>query len=196
MTTDEYRTRIIQATLKVIAETGPAAAKLADIAEQAGISYGTLYRLFPNRNELLLAAMLQQTAVMQHDWEQAAAEPDPLQRLIQIALAPVRRVEENPTVGRDLFFAIQGAPQAIEGAERETARLMELALRLIRDAVRDAHAQGYFHDLDEDVTAATILALSYTYVTGVTPPPQDWSALSAEMTKVIRRLAGRRRPAG
>src|ERR1700744_1199807 len=107
MSNEEYPARIIEATLKGMAERGPAATKLADIAERAGISYGTLYQHFPNRNELLLAAMLQQTAVMQRDWELAAAERDPLRRLVEIALAPLRRVEENPTVGRDLFIAIQ-----------------------------------------------------------------------------------------
>ncbi len=50
------RQRIIDATLYVIAKHGLRKAKLATIAERAGIAYGTLYRHFEDRDALLLAA--------------------------------------------------------------------------------------------------------------------------------------------
>src|SRR3954454_6026462 len=54
--------QIIQAALQVFGECGLANARLQDIAERAGVSKGTIYLYFPNKEELF-REMIRQTAV-------------------------------------------------------------------------------------------------------------------------------------
>ena len=54
--------QIITAALEVFGECGLANARLQDIAERAGVSKGTIYLYFPNKEELF-REMIRQTAV-------------------------------------------------------------------------------------------------------------------------------------
>ncbi|HMF99610.1 MAG TPA: helix-turn-helix domain-containing protein, partial [Gemmatimonadaceae bacterium] len=54
--------QIIKAALEVFGECGLANARLQDIAERAGVSKGTIYIYFPNKEELF-REMIRQTAV-------------------------------------------------------------------------------------------------------------------------------------
>jgi AcrR family transcriptional regulator len=54
--------QIIKAALEVFGECGLANARLQDIAERAGVSKGTIYLYFPNKEELF-REMVRQTAV-------------------------------------------------------------------------------------------------------------------------------------
>src|SRR6476660_8545742 len=54
--------QIIAAALTVFGERGLANARLQDIADRAGVSKGTIYLYFPNKEELF-REMIRQTAV-------------------------------------------------------------------------------------------------------------------------------------
>src|ERR1700704_2967303 len=54
--------QILKAALQVFGESGLANARLQDIAERAGVSKGTIYLYFPNKEELF-REMVRQTAV-------------------------------------------------------------------------------------------------------------------------------------
>ncbi len=54
--------QILNAALQVFGECGLANARLQDIAERAGVSKGTIYLYFPNKEELF-REMIRQTAV-------------------------------------------------------------------------------------------------------------------------------------
>ena len=49
---EERPRQILEAALTVFAERGLAAARLEDIARHAGLSKGTIYLYFPNKEEL------------------------------------------------------------------------------------------------------------------------------------------------
>src|SRR6185437_9597591 len=55
---DARPAEIVQAALAVFADRGFAATKLEDVAAAAGISKGTIYLYFPNKEELLRAVVL------------------------------------------------------------------------------------------------------------------------------------------
>ncbi|HYA00077.1 MAG TPA: helix-turn-helix domain-containing protein [Candidatus Binatia bacterium] len=55
-TSDERRNQVVEAAIRVFAESGYEAASTAAIAERAGISQPYIYALFPSKRDLFLAA--------------------------------------------------------------------------------------------------------------------------------------------
>jgi AcrR family transcriptional regulator len=53
--TDAYRELILEAALLIFAERGYRDAKVQEIAEQAGVATGTVYGIFPGKQELYRA---------------------------------------------------------------------------------------------------------------------------------------------
>jgi AcrR family transcriptional regulator len=79
---DERQEQILQAALKVFARRGMAAAKISDIASEAGFSHGLVYHYFKSKEEIfftLVKKALQGSAlVIQYARQQ---EGSPLQKL-------------------------------------------------------------------------------------------------------------------
>lgn len=70
---EERPTQILDAALKVFAERGFAAARLDDIARLAGLSKGTIYLYFPNK-EALFREVIRHTVVSQIESGERAFE--------------------------------------------------------------------------------------------------------------------------
>ncbi len=74
------RGRLIQAAHAVFRERG-LGAEMREIAEQAGVSVGTLYRNFPTRDDLVVAMVGELLGEMRENAEAASAVADPVQAL-------------------------------------------------------------------------------------------------------------------
>ena len=61
---EETRRRIIDATGRCVAEVGYSQATIREIARMAKVTSGTLYHYFPNKAELIRAAVAEITAVV------------------------------------------------------------------------------------------------------------------------------------
>lgn len=62
VTSEETKARLIEAAAEVFAERGYEGARLADIAEAAGLSTGAIYAHYANKAELLLTAIAARSA--------------------------------------------------------------------------------------------------------------------------------------
>lgn len=80
---DERRQQLIDATITVIARQGFAGTRLADVARQAGVSYGVVSFYFKTKDELLLATLQWLAAEYTQVWRKAVdrAGHDPVNRL-------------------------------------------------------------------------------------------------------------------
>jgi len=89
--------RLLDAAEKAFVEVGVSAAGMAEIADFAGCSRGTLYRYFKNRHELHLAYV---DRAAQEIAERVRAETrgiaSPRKRLAQAILASLREVRQHP----------------------------------------------------------------------------------------------------
>jgi AcrR family transcriptional regulator len=187
---DAYRTAILEAAESVMMEVGPTNTKMAAIAQRAGISYGALYRHFQDREDLLLAVMLQHSRTVEQSWLRSAEDDDPLDRIVALTTRPIVELDENPRV-REILSSVQSAEQMIYGAEEEVARLNAVAVSLMRTAVDEAKELGYFAGLDTDAVVMTCVGVSINYILHNTlPAPESWSAVAREVGKVVRALAG------
>jgi AcrR family transcriptional regulator len=105
--------KILDAAEKAFVELGVTAAGMADVAEFAGCSRGTLYRYFESRHALHLA-YVNRAALRMVERLRAELAPiaDPRERLVEGILCAVREVRSHP--GTAVWFA----PGASEIAAR------------------------------------------------------------------------------
>lgn len=73
-TAEERREELISASIPVFAEKGYHAAPTTEIAKQAGISQAYLFRLFPTKEELFVAAVERSTRRMLETFVEAAEQ--------------------------------------------------------------------------------------------------------------------------
>ena len=89
--------RILDAADKAFAELGVAAAGMAEIAEFASCSRGTVYRYFHNRHELHLAYVDRAAREIGGRVRASiSAIEDPRARLVEGVLTAIREVRRNP----------------------------------------------------------------------------------------------------
>jgi AcrR family transcriptional regulator len=80
---DDRRAAIVEAAVRVIAENGVGQARLADIAEEAGVSLGLVQHYFRHRERLVTEAFTSEAERVMARWRavEASGAP-PLERLI------------------------------------------------------------------------------------------------------------------
>jgi AcrR family transcriptional regulator len=96
--------KILAAAEKAFVEVGVSHAGMAEIAEAAGCSRGTLYRYFKSRHELHLAYVeWKGLAIAERVQAEIAGLEDPAERTAAAILGAVREVRANP--GTAAWFA-------------------------------------------------------------------------------------------
>ena len=179
------RRRIVAAASDLMGEVGPASTKLSEIATRAEVAYGTIYRHFPDRNALLLEALLDQTRQVVELWDDAARVKDPVERIIAICCVPFEHAMRVP----GLPLAFSGAV-AIDGAQEETARLFRLGESHVKKAVAQAKRAGKFAGLPTDVLVHMLLGGPASYLTlNIDAPHPHWRDVERGIDALVRKLA-------
>jgi AcrR family transcriptional regulator len=123
------RERILDAAQEVFAQRGLSAG-LNEIAHHAGVGVGTVYRHFPDREQLIDGLFEQRIGEISHALETAAADEDPWRGLTGF----LERALELQARDRGLQQLVLGAPGAFERVSRVRARLRPIGERLIERA--------------------------------------------------------------
>ena len=142
---EQTRTRLLEATLSVVADVGYARASTRAIAQRAGVAEGTIYRHFPNKTALLFAAALEPSSAVL-SWIEAlpgragaatveANLTDALLRFAELEsqVMPLElALRADPAIARERRVALElaatppgppGALSAYIAAERELGRV-------------------------------------------------------------------------
>lgn len=97
--TDESTERIIDAALEELAVHGPTKARMADIAERAGVSSATLYRRFAAKQELMQAVSMREIERFVSAMREVAAEQQTAEATVTECFAfAIDYVRENTIV--------------------------------------------------------------------------------------------------
>lgn len=116
--------RLLDAAGQAFATLGVAATNMADIAELAGCSRATLYRYFPNRDELRTAFVNREAVrVAATVGELVAAIDDPAERLSTAILSAVDLVRSTPTLAVWFESDGQGTAATLAGSSEVIAAL-------------------------------------------------------------------------
>src|SRR5260370_16465797 len=127
------RETLLQSAIRLIAEVGPTAFTLREVARQAGVSHNAPYRHFHDKDALLAAVAPQGYGELTDAMLEAAGrESNVLDRLEHAGLAYVSfalRRPEHFTVMFDAPFSKQTHPEAADAAERAFSVLLSLVKR-------------------------------------------------------------------
>jgi AcrR family transcriptional regulator len=177
---------ILQAAAQVFERHGYAAGTTNRIAERAGVSIGTLYQYFPNKDAILVAL------VHQHLAESTAALQPHLDRLNRgagfddvlpdIVHAMVAMHALAPGLHRVLFEETQLPPTLRAELDELEDRLVEVAASALA-ADRDSSPAD--SRLSARIVISTIEGLTHRLV--LRPPPGVTpEAVASEITEVVR----------
>ena len=150
--------QIIKAALEVFGECGLANARLQDIAERAGVSKGTIYLYFPNKEELF-REMIRKTAVAAIERAERANVPGTPQNQLLAFMRGYWAFVRSPvfiTIYRLVLGELHQFPDLAKFYANEVvARGQKLISLIIRRGI-DA---GDFREVDPMVAARMLVAI-------------------------------------
>ncbi len=177
---------ILEAAAQIFERNGYAAGTTNRIAERAGVSIGSLYQYFPNKDALLVAL------VYRHLAESTAALGPHLERLSRgarfddvlqdVVNAMVALHALAPRLHRVLFEETQLPPTLRAELDGLEDRLVDLAADAL---AADPHSRPTDPHLSARIVISTIEGLTHRLV--LRPPPGvPLEAIASEITEIVR----------
>jgi len=157
--TEERQAEIVTAALRRACDISPALITTTDIASAIGLTQGAVFKHFPTKDAIWVAAVQWVRGELMHSLRTAAAEaPTPLDGLSAMFRAHVDFVVAHPGVPRLIFHELQ---QPADSATKQEVRAMLQGYRkLLLDTLEQAVAQGQVvADLDREAAATTFVGL-------------------------------------
>ena len=157
--TEERQAEIVTAALRLARDTSPALITTTNIASAVGLTQGAVFKHFPTKDAIWVAALQWvRGELMQSLRAAAAGAPTPLDGLSAMFRAHVDFVVAQPGVPRLIFHELQ---QPADSATKQEVRAMLQGYRkLLLDTLEQAVAQGQVvADLDREAAATTFVGL-------------------------------------
>lgn len=158
---EQTRSRIIAAAMRCVAEMGYSRTTIREIARAADMTSGSLYHYFPNKSELLQAAVTEMEGIAAPRLRAAAARADgAVDRLKAVLDESSRLMREYPYLA-----AFDRAIRTESNEHPASGRPRYAGLKALRDTITeiigDARAQGALPlDTHADAAADAIHALA------------------------------------
>ena len=145
---EERRKQILKSAVRTFARSNYRAAKVADIAAEAGISEALIYKLFDSKQAIFLEILQHMSERVVAAWQaEVDREEDALKALRNMGVTYYRRMMKHPDELRVQFQAISEVADG-EIAER-LRRDHESYMRFITEVIRKGIRQGSIRkDLD------------------------------------------------
>lgn len=183
------RVRILAAAVDVVGTHGLPALSMDDVADRAGVSRATLYRLFPGKPALLLALVHAYSPLDPVTEVVSARRHEPPDVLMpEIARTAYRAVAGRTGLMRAVFFEVSGlSPEVEEVARGALFKVVALLAGYLRDqmtagrlrpmhpllALQSFIGPVFFHILTRPV-AERVLDLDIDGETAVTQLAESW----------------------
>lgn len=156
---DARPTEIINAALTLFVEKGFAATRLDDVAKLAGVTKGTVYLYFTNKEDLFKAVVRETVLPTIEDAEQLVAEYDGTwaSLLWQLLERWAKRMDESPATGISKLMVAE----ASNFPELSRFYIDEVVIRsrkLFADVISRGIAGGEFRQVDVALATQAVIA--------------------------------------
>ncbi len=182
---EETRRRLIAATMRCVATMGYSRATIREIARTAEVTSASLYNYFPNKSELIRAAIAARTDVALPRLRRAAARPgDVVDRIEAVLDESGRLMREYPDLAA-FEWAIRSESAVALGAELGGGGFQ--AFREIIESVIENGRGGLAGPSDGGGAVEVIYSLVYGLTElAATLPPEDYHAALATAKQLVR----------
>ena len=160
---DARREEILSAAVKIFARKGMQSATMAEIAEEAGISAGAIYRYFSNKEDLAAFCMGQSGEQVVSDWRRLSEESgDP--RTVFESMARQSFDEINrPDASNETFLMFESQLAAVRAGDSrllaEARRAHQRIVGGLTEALKKMQDAGQFpRELDAEQLGAGLLS--------------------------------------
>jgi AcrR family transcriptional regulator len=151
--------QIIEAALAVFGECGLANARLQEIADRAGVSKGTIYLYFPNKEELF-REMIRQTAIAAiESGEKNVGQGTPTDQL-RSAMRAYWKFVRSPVFGTIYRLVLGELHQFPDLASFYADEVVSRGLKLLSGIIRQGVETGEFREMDPMIAARMLVALT------------------------------------
>jgi AcrR family transcriptional regulator len=151
--------QIIEAALEVFGEQGLANARLQDIAARAGVSKGTIYLYFPNKEELFREVIRQTAVAAIESGEKTLAQGTPTEQLCA-AMRGYWNFVRSPVFGTLHRLVLGELHQFPDLAQFYADEVVSRGLRLLSGIIRRGIDTGEFRDIEPMTAARMLVALT------------------------------------
>lgn len=152
---EQRQAEMVQAVLKLAAQQEPASITTTHIANEIGLSQGSVFRHFPNKQAIWLNVAQWLEATLLPIVQDAIQPPaDPLENLAAIFHAHIRFVQQNPGVPRFIFHELQ--QPADSPVKQKVAAMLQAYSSILVGQLRQAKAAGLTYPLLDEQSAAML----------------------------------------
>ena len=157
--TDERQAEIVAAALRLARDASPTSITTSDIASAIGVTQGAVFKHFPTKDAIWLAAMgwvREQLLAALIQAAQAAATP--LASLGAVFRAHVAFVASHPSVPRLIFHELQQPTDSL--VKQEARTLLQAYRKLLISLLAAAAERGQVPaDLDQEAAATLFVGI-------------------------------------
>ena len=159
LSTEERQVEIVEAALRLACESSPALITTADIATAIGVTQGAVFKHFPTKDAIWLAAMRWVRETLLHKVRAAAEEAaTPVDALAGMFRAHVEFVIAHPGVPRFIFHELQ--QPADSAAKLEVRGVLQGYRKLLLGQLAQSIEQRQVSaDLDPEAAATSFIGL-------------------------------------
>jgi len=162
------RERVIAAAVDLASEGGYEAVQMRDVAAQADVALGTLYRYFPSKDHLLIAALAEQVDTLQRRLLQKPPRgPNAGDRVVDVLRRACRALEREPRLTAALVTALSSADPSVAEAKQEVNGILASVIENAADHDALAQREGVVRVLSHVWFAALV-----SWVGGMAPTGQ------------------------
>jgi AcrR family transcriptional regulator len=140
---EENRLKVVEAARELFARRG-LGVTLNDVAHQAGVGVGTVYRRYPDKEQLIDELFEERLGELVAMAEQAVDDSDPWRGLTSF----LRRNLELQSGDRGFREVVQGSAEGLERISRERAKIWPLVENLVERAKESGQLRADFGHQD------------------------------------------------
>jgi AcrR family transcriptional regulator len=158
--TSSRRRQVLDAAVKVMGKTGFHQMSMQDLATEANVSVGLIYKYFGGKEDLLLATIVRIQDAFRDQLAPVmdAAGADVVERLA----AGIRRYIEIVDENLDAVVLTYRESRTLDAAGRAQIKELEIATAApLRTAIQEGIAEGIFRDADVDLVVFDIMLLAH-----------------------------------
>jgi len=154
---NEKRKRILDSAIKVFAKTGYSDARIQDVAEEAGVSHGTVYIYFKNKDALFMSIFQEILGeLIQYISSEIQKEKNAEDKIRRIISMQLDIIEENPDLTKLILIEF---PRSGNFLNDSNTNVLSRYIDLISDVLKEGIDEGIFSiEMRTEVTATMIYA--------------------------------------